>query len=430
MGGESPRQITTRAGNDFSPSWSPDNSELVFVRYSRGACHIMRINIENVNSSPEKILECTPSEMPNEVIWGNNDNIYFTDSFSDVDPYKIYKYSLKTSKKDQLTNPVNGKSKGDIHIALSNDEKYLAFTRDKNWSSTQVILLNLETNELTNLFDLSGWRKALAWSFDNQTLYYIDEEDNINAYSIEYDFHKKVLDNSETLHSISGHRTEDKLTIMTGETGIDIWGKHTGDNDQETAFIESSEIDLYPEFAHNSNDIAFVSLRSGQAQIWIKSSNGREYQLSLFNDNRVIQHIRWSPNDQFLLASTGTELYSIDIKTKEYTTIWQTKPNVRIEAANWSPDGNTVYFSSDIDGDWQIYKLALDTASKPIRITDKGGYSPELTKEAEMLYYKYHQDGIWKMQLDTKSESKLIDDSNVFAYDGLYAKNNGFFYIS
>jgi hypothetical protein len=47
-----------------------------------------------------------------------------------------------------------------------------------------------------------------------------------------------------------------------------------------------------------------------------------------------------------------------------------------------------------------------------------------------MLYYKYHQDGIWKMHLDSGSEVKLVDDSNIYAYDALYARNNGFFYVA
>lgn len=429
--GESPRQITKEAGDDFSPSWSPDNSELIFVRHFKGVCHIMRVSVNEGDSPPKKVVECNTSGLPNEVVWGKSDYIYYTDSFSAVDPYKIYKYSLKTSKKEQLTNPVSGKSKGDVHIALSHNEEQLAFTRDRNWgSSTQVTILNLKTNVLTDAFSLSGWRKALAWSFDDQNLYYIDEDDNINAYSIKHGFHKKVLDNSKTLHSISSHKTQDKLTVMTGETGIDVWGKRIGTEQSESAFIESSEIDLYPEFAHHSDDIAFMSLRSGQPQIWIKSSSGREHQLSVFDDNRVVQRIRWSPNDQLLLASKDNELYTINVQTKEYSTVWQPENPTRVEAASWSPDGKSVYFSSDIDGDWQIYKMAVNGSSKPTRVTDTGGYSPELTENGEMLYYKYHQDGIWKMTLDTKSESKLLNDTNIFAYDGLYAINNGFFYIS
>lgn len=428
--GKSPRQITTELGDDFSASWSPDSSELVFVRHVEGACNIMRISIKENSTTPLTVVACNTSGLANEVVWGPSGNIYYTDSLSAVDPYKIYKYSLKTSKKEQLTNPVSGNSKGDIHIALAHNGSQLAFTRDKNWGATQVKLLDLKTQQMTDLFSLSGWRKALAWSFDDQNLYYIDKDDNINAYSIRYSFHKKVLENSDTLHSISSHKTEDKLAIMTGETGIDIWGKRLGIEEPESAFIESSEIDLYPEFANNSSDIAFMSLRSGHPQIWIKENNGKEYQLSKFSDRRVVQRIRWSPNDQYVLASTNNELYTIDVETKEYKTIWRSAHPSRVEAASWAPDGNSVYFSSDIDGDWQIYKKNLAANTQTVKVTERGGYSPELTNSGDMLYYKYHQDGIWKMQLDSGSEVKLVDDSNIYAYDALYARNNGFFYVA
>lgn len=428
--GESPVQVTTQPGDDFSPSWSPDGSELLFVRHLEGKCHIMKIKVDSAGAKPDKVVDCHASGLANNVVWGNGDYIYYTDSFSAVDPYKIYKYSIKTSKKEQLTNPETGKSKGDIHIALSNKEDQLAFTRDLNWGSTQVKLLNLKTKETQDLFNLNDWRKALTWSFDDQYIYHIDEDDNINAYSIKHGFHKKVLENSGTLHSINSHRSEDKLSIMTGETGIDIWGSHLEKSQDEKPFIESSEIDLYPELAHNSNDVAFMSLRSGQPQIWIRSNGGKEYQLSKFTDGRSVQRIRWSPDDTKILSSVDNRLYIIDVKSRAYQNILEFEESLRIETASWSIDGNAVYFSSDVDGDWQIYKQDLNTKSDPIKVTDKGGYSPELTKNGDLLYYKYHQDGIWMMSMETKVETKLINDSNVFAYDALYARGTGFYYIS
>ncbi len=427
--GESPIQITQHAGDDFSPSWSPDGSEIVFIRHLDGQCQIMKVRVADENRLAEKVTDCNASGLPNNVIWGNGEHIYYTDSFSAVDPYKIYQFSIKTSKKEQLTNPETGKSKGDIHIALSNSEDQLAFTRDLNWGSTQVMLLDLQTRETRNLFNLNDWRKALTWSHDDRYIYHIDEDDNINAYSIKHGFHKKVLENSGTLHSINGHKSEDKLTIMTGETGIDIWGRKLG-NTEEQPFIESSEIDLYPEFAHNANDIAFMSLRSGQPQIWIRSENGREFQLSKFTDGRSIQRIRWSPDDSKILSSKDNQLYVIDVESKEYKRIIEYKKSFRIETASWSKDGESVYYSSDIDGDWQIYELDLTGNSEPIKITDKGGYGPELTNMGDLLYYKYHQDGLWLMNMKTKSETKLVSDTNVFAYDGLYSRGSGFYYIS
>ncbi|WP_353409073.1 hypothetical protein [Arenicella sp. 4NH20-0111] len=32
--------------------------------------------------------------------------------------------------------------------------------------------------------------------------------------------------------------------------------------------------------------------------------------------------------------------------------------------------------------------------------------------------------------MKTKSETKLVSDTNVFAYDGLYSRGSGFYYIS
>jgi len=431
--GESPFQLTTGPGDDFSPSWSPDGKELVFVRHLDGRCQIMKIAAKEPVTEPESVIKCSASGLSNEVIWGSGDTIYFNDSLSEVDPYKIYKYSLMTSKKEQLTNPATGKSKGDIHIALSNNQTQLAFSRDLDWGSTQVKLLDLATHQVSDLFNLGGWRKALTWSLDDQQLYYIDEDDNINAYSIKHGFSKLVFSNAETLHSIASQKDQDRLAIMTGETGINIWRNYLdaqSTKQLESPFIESSEIDLFPEFAHNSNDIAFMSLRSGQPQIWVKPESGREYQLSKFLDGRGVQRIRWAPDDRNVLGSFDNELYIIDVSTKNYSTLWEAQGSHRVEGATWSLDGRFVYFSSDMDGDWQIYKKSVNSSSAPVRVTDRGGYSPEFLADGSMLYYKYHQNGLWRMAVSTKEETKLVDDTNVFAYDALYARNQGFFYLA
>ncbi len=427
--GESPRQLTQLAGNDTSPSWSPDGTSLVFVRHHEGQCQIMQIALSGAEGNASPILDCHASGLPNEVIWGRGEHIYYTDSLSAVDPYKIYKYSTKTSKREQLTNPESGKSKGDIHIALSNDNRTLAFSRDLNWGNTEVNILDLETLEVTPLFNLNGWRKALAWSYDDKFLYYIDTNDDIYAYSIQHKFHKQVLSNTDTLHAISAHPSADKLAIMTGETGVDIWGRTMDATGSELPVIQSSEIDLYPEFANQSDDIAFMSLRSGQPQIWIRSQD-REYQLSQFTDGRLIPRLRWSPDDRTILATTDTEAYVFDVASKTYKTIWQGSKPARIETASWALDGKSIYFSSDLDGDWQIYQKYLGNDDPPVKITERGGYAPEITTSGHMLFYKYHQNGIWKMNLTDKSVQKLVNDTNIYAYDALYARGNGFYYLS
>ncbi len=436
--GEAPFQITDGPGNDISPSWSPDNKKIIFIRQLGGKCQIMTVDVKDVQVAPELVLECNDSSLANEVAWGGGDTIFYTDSESMIAPYKIYRYSLMTSKKKQLTNPETGKSKGDIHFALSNNHKFIAFKRDLNWGSTQVMLLDLENDQLSGLFKLGSWRQSLAWSADDEILFYIDEGNTVQAYSLEHRFKKPVFSSDITLHTIASNTINGNLSVVSGETGIDIWqrdithaGKDATPNTKvDSPYIETSEVDLFPEFARTSNDVAFVSLRSGQPQIWIKPEEGREFQISRFVDERSVQRLRWSPDDKFLLSSTNNELYVLNVEAKETSSVWRAPKGYRIEGANWSYDGRSVYFSADTDGDWQIYKKSLESNSEPIKVTTRGGYSPTLTSDGQMLYYKYHQDGLWKMELGSKGETRLLGDTTVFAYDALYARSSGFYYLS
>jgi len=426
--GESPIQITQSLGHDSSPSWSPDGKELVFVRRSDNGCQIMRINAFQANAIAEEVIKCHTKGLTNEVIWGNGDTIYFTDSLSDLEPSRIYKYSMKTSKKEQLTNPAGGKSKGDIRMSLSHAQDRLAFARDLNWADVQVMTLDLDTRETRELFKLKTWEKAVTWSFDDTLLYYIDDQDNINAYSIQHGFSKKVFGSNSSVVEVNSHKTVDKLTIVSGKTDVDIWGAYSGQ--EARPIVESSELDINPELSNTSMDIAFISNRSGQPQIWVKTENGREFQASQFTDGRAIRRLRWSPDDRQIVSSFENELYLIEVDTREYRVLWTTSRSSEIEAPNWSKDGASIYYSSTFNGEWQIYRKDISSNAAPTVVTQNGGYSPVLVDDNRMLYFKYHLDGIWMLSLDSNEETKLVEDTNVFSHDGLYTREQGFFYIS
>ncbi len=68
-------------------------------------------------------------------------------------------------------------------------------------------------------------------------------------------------------------------------------------------------------------------------------------------------------------------------------------------APSWSRDGRWLYFASNRDGDWQIYRLTLDDASAPERITLYGGVAAAEGPGGTLLVVRSEQDGLWRLRL-------------------------------
>lgn len=421
-------QLTKGKGDDISPSWSPKGDALIFLRLLENTCQIIKVTIDAKESPLTTVLDCGAPDIENQVVWGLNDYLYYTNSESAVEPYKIYRYSVRTGKKEQLTNPSVGHSKGDINFALSNSNQFIAYKRDLDWGNTRIELLNLNTKEVMPLFTLSGWKRDLSWSKDDNFLFYTDIQNKVYRYEIATREHQLITTSQVPIHGLASAPNSDDLLVVIGETGSDIAISALSHPSFEK-FISSSEVDVYPEFANNSMRVAFLSSRSGDVQVWLKSEIGEEKQLTNFTDKRPIKGIRWSPDDKYLVSYYYNKLYIIDAFTGLEEIIWEYPESVRVESPSWSKDGEHIYFSSNQDGDWQTYKLSFLDKKPPIKLTDTGSYGAVEVNE-NLVYFKYHHDGLWLKDISTGEEKKLLDNTSVFAYDSLYPFNNGFYYIS
>lgn len=107
-----------------------------------------------------------------------------------------------------------------------------------------------------------------------------------------------------------------------------------------------------PDLSCDDRQIAFVSTRSGGAELWVADRNGaRARQLTNFG-RAAMRQPRWSPDGGRLLISAGVnrqmDLYAIDAVTGIQVRLTD---DVDDEvAASWSRDGASVLFGARLNG--------------------------------------------------------------------------------
>ncbi|WP_297086119.1 DUF5050 domain-containing protein [uncultured Draconibacterium sp.] len=190
----------------------------------------------------------------------------------------------------------------------------------------------------------------------------------------------------------------------------------------------------------------------------------------------------WSPDNKYLLINQAGKLYRVDSKTKQKTMLnsgfanqinndhgisfdgkWlaishhakaaPTKgeapkegsriyvmpidggipravtPKVPSYWHSWSPDGKTLVYCAERNGEYDVYSISVDGGEEK-RLTTNPGLDdgPEYSPDGKLIYYNSMASGqmeIWQMNADGSAQKQLTNDSysNWFAHpspDGKY----------
>jgi cytoskeletal protein RodZ len=127
-----------------------------------------------------------------------------------------------------------------------------------------------------------------------------------------------------------------------------------------------------PAWSPNGSQIAFVSDRDGDADIWVMNSDGSD-PVNLTNDDAKDHSPAWSPDGAWIaFASVRDSLYwelyvmRPDGSDVQRLTWWEDASDL---SPAWSPDGTRLAFASKRDGNWEIYTMDRD-GSNLMRLTD------------------------------------------------------------
>lgn len=111
--------------------------------------------------------------------------------------------------------------------------------------------------------------------------------------------------------------------------------------------------DSEPVWSPNGKQIAFLSERSAQDEIYLMNSDGTD-QTPLTNIDVLKSGLNWSEDGRFILFEGDSDIYIVDVETREVVNITQTKDVNEITPA-WIGSENIIVFSSDKAGNWDLY---------------------------------------------------------------------------
>ena len=415
VGESSLRQIAAAEGHYASPSWSPDERALAFLRIGWDSTEVLTVSLET--GDERLIASFTPSGygLQRRLLDWSPDGQWLAVSHSETPdkPNGLYLVSVATGEKRRLTAPKNMVG-GDLDPRFSPDSGTITFVREIHRSHQEIFSVPITGNQPRQLTADAKQISGHDWiSEARQIVFASNRSGEFRLWRMSADTTapepnpQSIGIYGESPIELSLARKNDSLVYSVQQQDRNIWRLDLRPESKDKRWariVASSAQDASPQYSPAGDKICFRSDRSGEEQLWVGDANGGN-QTPITKGLLYPSVGHWSPDGRriaFNNARTG-ELHLAELAE---TGEWIVKPF----GANgvhpvFSPDGQWLY-AGTTNG---ILRFPSGGGNS-IRIADVGGFSLGVSADGKFVYFmrEVNDTDLWRVNVESGEMSKTI----------------------
>ena len=439
--GQTPERVIAHPADDRYPAWSAEGSTLAFIRINGRSCDVMVMPL--ASRAERRVASCGNVEEP-RVSW-SHDGEWLVESFAPgPDPirgWQIARISTATGVREPLTLPNPG-TLGDYHPSVSPDGSRIAFIRGINGATADVFTIPFNGGTPTRITRDNQDLVGVDWGADGRSLVYAT--DRAGGYTIwragiDEGEPQLVVGGAAKLKHPSVARASGRVAYESWSYEINLWETPIADRlDLEgdltptlrPVIQTSDQWNHSPDFSPDGNRVAFISTRSGGAELWIADRDGsRPRRLTTFG-RAYFRPPRWSPDGSKILISAAVngqfDLYSVDLTG---TLARLTSDHDDEIAPAWSHDGQSVLFGARRSGAWQVMRLGLADGLRT-QLTAGGGYAAQPSPDGRQIFFtRLERAGLWSMPAAGGEARLLVPNVRAAETANWRVTANGIYFI-
>lgn len=257
--------------------------------------------------------------------------------------------------------------------AFSPDGKSVAYEWQESEGESDVWVVDLETRKKRRVTWGPGRAGGPAWSPDGRWMVFESNRDGrSNLYVVDAqtgegkapDERARALTSGAATNGSPSWRPDGKSIAFESDRNgrFDVWVMDA-DGSNPRVLTRSTSHDTDPAWSPDGKLIAFSSERTGNPDIWIVNGDG-SHPRRLTTDAGRDRRPRWTPDSGQLVymhAPSGAyrEFRQVFRNGTGARGLFESATSIRDPVV--SPDGKWLAFSSDHEGTYDLYLLALDS---------------------------------------------------------------------
>jgi Tol biopolymer transport system component/DNA-binding winged helix-turn-helix (wHTH) protein len=441
LGSESLVQLTSIADDEYSPAWSPDEKQIAFLSSSESG---LGLYIASLGASPSVRKVYIPGGTKRwedgALSWSpDGKSLVLVDHIGAQASSLIYLIDVESLRAHTLITPPAG-WEGDLDPVFSPDGGKIAFLRATEGWDADLYWVPTAGGEPQQITHDGKKINGIAWSADGQSIVFSSNragQDALWKVPLKGGAPQRLPVGTEdaTQPAIPLHGNYLAFVQGTAIFGIQrvSASKDVSREAKEAPIVSSTAQDSAPSVSPDGTQFAFQSWRSGARQIWVSSIDGQSLRQLTQLEGAISGpgSPSWSPDGGRILfdARIYGHAHIFVIAAAGGSPKQITFGEVNDIVPRWSADGHSIYFRSNRGGRWQLWKLP-STGGAPQPVTSDDGMVGLESPDGKWLYCaRADENGIWRMPA-SGGEAVRILDQPMAGYWGYWAVNrNGIYFL-
>ena len=330
-GGEA-RQLTTHAAYDSQPIWSPDGKKIAFTSNREGSLDVYVISAKG--GAPTRLTTHSGKETP--IAFKDNDHVLFSANimptaqsnlFAANEFSQVYEVSTEGGRpKLYSVLPMENISINKNGQVLYHDKKgYEDAWRKHHTSPITRDIWMLDNGKYQKLTTFKGEDRNPVWAADNQSFYYLSEQDG--SFNI---YRRNIASGKDTQIT---QQKKNPIRFLTSS------------NDGLLCYGFDGEIYTVKEGAHPQKVSISITTDNDEPNLIRKVQSWGATEIALSPDAKEVAFVMHG--DVYV---TSTEYKT----TKRITDTPQQERNL-----SFAPDGRSLVYASERNGVWQIFQAKI-----------------------------------------------------------------------
>ena len=440
-------QITNSVEQEFAPVWSPTGDRLAFLRMASNSCEIVAVTI--ASRSTRKMGDCAPESYP-ALTWHPSGRwIGYSERSSDTNAFNFVLFDIKTGVRTGLPVSSGDGTVSNYHsFQFSPNGDKVAFIQDQSGQEEIMVIVFDDGGENSAIAGESAppylgeviatpmraeQINGVAWRSNVSLIASLGERYRaaLWRYSLGDIALQKIFAQSNNPIFPDVSSDGDRIVFADAQFDMDVWiATSTNEGDfQHRKLLDSTQLDVFPSFSPDGSRIAFVSSRSGHPEIWLANNEGVNLrQLTSFKADVTMP--RWSATGDMIATSVSDagqyDLWSVSPADGSELRLTNTPFNE--VAMDWRGDGEALAFIGDSAGNSSIIELTIATGDIDSLAPGTGLHAQYRDGEGYVYFKKPGVGGLWRYAREKASTTLVVDDPSFRDPNAWALKDDGIYY--